>query len=125
MGIEDRDWYKEELRNREIAKQLTRLDNSSFLCTKCGGFAVNALTLWCSYCGWDNSITWSSQQDPQLDCCVNSDSSVIPQIPSPSSRPVKSLATQCSLVAPRIISIGFFVACFAGLGWLIWKIVSG
>jgi ribosomal protein L37E len=50
MGIEDRDWWKD----KENDKERKKLDNSSLFCRNCEGLTVNALTLICSSCGFDN-----------------------------------------------------------------------
>jgi ribosomal protein L37E len=51
MGLEDRNWWQDK-QNEEERKKLS---NSSLWCSKCGGLNVNALTLICSSCGFDNS----------------------------------------------------------------------
>ena len=63
MGIEDRDWYKEQQRNMETKAIVNKLNNSRFWCKKCRGFGVNALTLICEYCGADNSILYQKEDE--------------------------------------------------------------
>ncbi len=61
MGIEDRDWYKEQQKQRGKESLINNLKDSRFLCKTCQGFGVNALTLICEYCGADNSILYKHE----------------------------------------------------------------
>ena len=60
MGIEDRDWYKDQQKENDTNKLVNKLNNSSIWCKKCQALAVNALTLKCKACGADNSILYKS-----------------------------------------------------------------
>ncbi len=62
MGIEDRDWYKEQQKEKEVEALINKLNNSSFWCKKCQGLTVNALTLICEACSADNSILYNETE---------------------------------------------------------------
>ncbi|KKM05678.1 hypothetical protein LCGC14_1751650 [marine sediment metagenome] len=57
MGIENRDWYKEKQKENDAET----LSNSSIWCKECQGLTVNALTLICKACGFDNSVLYKKQ----------------------------------------------------------------
>jgi len=58
MPIQDRDWYKDKL--DKIDEE--RLDDSSLWCKQCKGLTVNALTLICRSCGYDNSAYYQDRR---------------------------------------------------------------
>lgn len=60
MGFEDGDWWKERQNDAEKG----RLNDSLLWCKNCQGLTVNALTLICSSCKFDNSPYYVNRDLP-------------------------------------------------------------